>query len=98
MGATQAKFKGRPFVGISILTENKSRQPPSSQDLEAWKSEHSLTGEVPVLNDSDKQVFSRFFPGDPSGSVLLKPGLEIVVLETMYENTITDQAIETLLQ
>jgi len=90
--ALYQRYDPNEFIAIDVLYEDIDSQPATAETAERWVDAYGLT--VPVLIDPDQTVIINWVLANaiPSES-LMKPGLEILVLDTQEADMHIDEAL-----
>jgi len=80
------------FIAIDVLYQDMDYQPATVETAERWADTFGLT--VPVLIDPDQSVIINWvLAGFIPSESLMKPGLEILVLDTQEADLHIDEAL-----
>ena len=90
--ALYQRYDPNEFIAIDVLYQDKEGQPATAETAERWVDLYGLT--VPVLIDPKQTVIlSWVLAGAIPSESLMKPGLEILVLDTQDADMQIDTAL-----
>jgi peroxiredoxin len=90
--ALYQQYDPSQFIAIDVLYQNMDGQPATAETAQEWVDAYGLT--VPVLIDPDaKMVMSWVLAGYIPSESLMKPGMEIFVLDTQDADLHIDEVL-----
>ena len=79
-------YKDAGLMPLAVYSSNNEGVLPDAEDLTTWANYYGI--QTPVLADANSTVYSRYGTGSIPVMALLGPGMEVLELGSIYEDTI----------